>query len=403
MALSDIGSKLELAYLQGDFASSVFPCRLEHMILWLVFALMTAAAIFAVLWPLGHAANEQAGGDIAVYRDQLDEIERDRSAGLIGEADAEAARAEISRRLIAAADAAEFAHSLPIGSPLWRRRATAIAAVVVLPLVAVALYLVIGSPQLPGQPLDARLRSVHHDASITSLVSKVEAHLERNPDDARGYEVLAPVYLRLGRFADAVNARRRLLALSGENAERQSDLGEALTAAANGIVTADAKSAFERSLALNSAQPRAKYYIGIAAEQDGNRAQAAAIWRDMISKAPADAPWLPIVRDALARVGDDRPVAATPGPSSEDIAAASAMSEKDRGEMIRGMVARLADRLKENGSDVDGWQRLLRAYMVLGERDRAHAAAADAKRALANEPDKLRRIEDMIKSLGLEG
>jgi cytochrome c-type biogenesis protein CcmH len=373
------------------------------MLLWLVFALMTAAAIFAVLWPLSRAANVQAGGDIAVYRDQLDEIERDRHAGLIGETDAQAARVEISRRLIAAADAAEFAHSLPIGSPLWRRRAAAIAAVVLLPLVAAILYLALGSPQLPGQPLEARLRAVHQDTSIANLVSKVEAHLERNPDDARGYEVLAPVYLRLGRFADAVNARRKVLILSGENAERQSDLGEALTVAAKGIVTADAKSTFERSLVLDPDQPRARFYIGMAAEQDGDRAQAAAIWRDMISKAPADAPWLPIVRDALARVAGDQPVAAAPGPSSQDISAADAMSEKDRGEMIRGMVARLADRLKSDSHDVDGWQRLLRAYMVLGEREKANAAAADAKRALANDPDKLRRIEDMIKNLGLEG
>src|SRR5262245_32328340 len=373
------------------------------MFLWLLFGVMTAAAIFAVLWPLGQSANVQAGSDIAVYRDQLDEIERDRSAGRIGEVDAQAARAEVSRRLIAAADAAEFAHSFPIGSALWRRRATAIGAVVVLPVVALTLYLAIGSPQLPGQPLNARLHAIHQDQSIASLVSKVEAHLERNPDDARGYEVLAPVYLRLGRFEDVVNARRKLLALNGENAERHSDLGEALTAAANGIVTSDAKSAFERSLALDPGQSKERFYTGIAAEPDGGCGPAASIWRDMIDKAPADAPWLPVVRDALARVGDDQPMASAPGPSSEDVAAARAMSEKDRGEMIRGMVARLADRLKENGNDVDGWQRLLRAYMVLGERDKAHAAAADAKRALANDPDKLRRIEDMMKSLGLEG
>jgi len=236
------------------------------MLLWLLFAVMTAAAVFAVLWPLGRAANVQAGNDIAVYRDQLDEIERDRGAGRIGEADAQAARAEVSRRLIAAADAAEFAHSLPVGSALWRRRATAIGAVVVLPVVALTLYLAIGSPQLPGQPLNARLQAIHQDQSIASLVSKVEAHLEHNPDDARGYEVLAPVYLRLGRFEDAVNARRKLLALNGENAERQSDLGEALTAAANGIVTSDAKSAFERSLALDPGQSKAQFYMGMAAE-----------------------------------------------------------------------------------------------------------------------------------------
>jgi len=371
------------------------------MLLWLILALMTAAAIFAVLWPLGRAAEARAGNDLAVYRDQLDEIERDRRSGLIGKDEAEAARVEVSRRLIVAADSAERAHSLPAGSPLWRRRATAIAATVLLPLAAGAFYLAVGSPQLPGQPLETRLRD--HDRSIASLISQVEAHLERNPDDARGYEVLAPVYLRLGRFADAVNARRKLLSLSGENAARQSDLGEALVAAANGIVTADAKSAFERALTLDPNDLKAKFYVGMAAEQDGDRTRAAEIWRGMLDQAPADAPWVPAVREALSRVGVVPPVVNSPGPGVEDVAAANNMSEKDRGEMIRGMVARLADRLKENGNDVEGWQRLLRAYMVLGERDKAHAAAADAKRALANDPDKLRRIDDMIRSLGLEG
>jgi cytochrome c-type biogenesis protein CcmH len=373
------------------------------MLLWLIFALMTAAAIFAVLWPLAHAADVQAGSDLAVYRDQLDEIERDRNAGLIGPAEADAARVEVSRRLIVAADAAEFTHSLPMGSPLWRRRAAAIAAVVLLPLVSLALYLAIGSPQLPGQPLEARVRAAHQDRSIASLVSQVEAHLERNPDDARGYEILAPVYLQLGRFDDAVSARRKVLALSGETATRQSDLGESLVAAANGIVTADAKSAFERALALDANDLKAKFYIGLAAEQDNDRTHAAEIWRGMIERAPPDAPWLPMVREALARVAGGAPVAASPGPTAEDVAAAGNISEKDRGEMIRGMVARLAGRLKENSSDIEGWQRLLRAYMVLGERDKANAAAMDAKRALANDTEKLRQLDDMIKSLGLEG
>ena len=377
------------------------------MFLWSVFALMTAVAILSVLWPLSRTANGQAGSDIAVYRDQLDEVDRDRQAGLIGEVEAQAARVEVSRRLIAAADRTEFDHSPSVGSSLWRRRAAAVAAVVVLPLVAAALYLANGSPQLPGQPLEARLRAVHQDTSIAVLISQAEAHLERNPNDARGYEVLAPVYLRVGRFSDAVNARRKLITLSGENAERQSDLGEALVAAANGVVTADAKSAFERALVLEPGELKAKFYIGIAAEQDGDRGKALAIWSQMIDKAPAGAPWLPMVRDALTRVGAAPPKAAAPaaatGPSVEDVAAAGTMSEKDRDEMVRGMVARLANRLRENGSDVEGWQRLLRAYVVLGERDKAHEAAADAKRALASDPDKLRKIEEMLKSLGLEG
>jgi cytochrome c-type biogenesis protein CcmH len=127
------------------------------MFLWSVFALMTAAAILSVLWPLSRTSWRQAGSDIAVYRDQLDEVDRDSKAGLIGEAEAQAARVEVSRRLIAAADRSEFDHSPSAGSSLWRRRAAAVAAVVALPLIAATLYLANGSPQLPGQPLQARL------------------------------------------------------------------------------------------------------------------------------------------------------------------------------------------------------------------------------------------------------
>jgi len=380
------------------------------MSLWLVFALMTAAAVFAVLWPLSVRAPDRRGGsDLAVYRDQLDEIGRDRAAGLIGEAEAEAAKVEVSRRLIAAADAAE-AEKPSAGSPLGRRRATAVAALLLIPLVATALYLKLGSPQLPGAPLAPRLAAIHQNSPIASLVAQVEAHLEKNPNDGRGYEVLAPVYMRLGRFDDAVNAWRKALALSGETAERQADLGEALTAAANGIVTMDAKTAFERAVALDANEPKARFFIGVAAQQDGKTDEAAKIWRDMLAKAPPDAPWVATVQHALESVGQPvasaapaAPNAGAPGPSAEDVATASQMSEKDRGDMIRGMVARLADKLKQNGDDVEGWQRLLRAYIVLGERDKAEAAAADARKALAADPDKLRRIDDVIKSLGLPG
>jgi len=379
------------------------------MTLWLVFALMTTAAIFAVLWPLSWRAPERGGTDVAVYRDQLDEIARDRAAGLIGEREAEAAKIEISRRLIAAADAAAAETPVSAGSPLWRRRLTAAAGLLLLPVGATALYLMVGSPQLPGEPLQARLRAIHNDGSITSLVAQVEAHLKRNPKDARGYAVLAPVYLRLGRFSDAVNAFRHVLALSGETAERQADLGEALTAEANGIVTAEAKRAFARALTLDADDLKARFYTGIAAEQDGDRQKAAAIWHGVLAKAPPGAPWIAAVRQALARVdgavppvASAPPAAGAPGPSAADVAAASQMSRQDRSAMIRGMVARLASRLKHDGNDIEGWQRLLRAYMVLHERDKAHAAAGDARRVFASDPDKLRRIEDTIKSLGLE-
>jgi cytochrome c-type biogenesis protein CcmH len=384
------------------------------MILWLLFALMTAAAVFAVLLPLAWRKAGGGGTDVAVYRDQLDEVARDRAAGLIGEAEAEAARVEVSRRLIAAADAAEQDKPKSEGSPLWRRRLTALAGLLLVPAGATALYLLVGSPQLPGEPLQARLRAIHNDRSIESMVAQVEAHLARNPNDARGYEVLAPVYLQLGRFADAVRARRKVIDLSGETADRQADLGEALTAEDNGIVTVEAKSAFSRALKLEPHNAKAQFFTGMAAMQDGDRKKAAAIWHAMLDKAPPGAPWIGTVRQALAQLGEKvPPVAAAPsaappiagnvrGPSAADVAAASKMSEQGRSAMIHTMVARLASRLKQNGNDIEGWQRLLRAYMVLNERDKAHAAAADARKALASEPDKLRQIEDTIKSLGLE-
>src|ERR1051325_9277154 len=219
------------------------------MTLWLVLALMTAAAIFAVLWPLSRRAPLRSGSDVAVYRDQLDEIERDRAAGLIGEREADAARIEVSRRLLAAADnlAPEPA---PTGMTA-RRRAAALAALILLPLGAAGLYLSLGSPQLTGQPLEARREQSPEQSSIMELVARVEAHLEQHPEDGRGWEVIGPVYMRLGRYDDAAEARRNALRLLGPTAGREADLGEALTGAANGVVTAEAKQAFDRAIALD--------------------------------------------------------------------------------------------------------------------------------------------------------
>jgi cytochrome c-type biogenesis protein CcmH len=374
------------------------------MTLWLVLALMTAAAIFAVLWPLSRRDPLPDGSDVAVYRDQLEEIERDRASGLIGDREAEAARVEVSRRLLAAADAAG-AEPKPSAAGSWRRRAAALVALVLLPLGAAGLYLRLGSPELPGQPLAARQDGPTDQQPIMELVARVEAHLEKNPEDGRGWEVLGPVYMRLGRYDDAVKARHNTLRLLGETATRQADLGEALTAQANGIVTAEAKTAFERAVALNPSEFRSRYFLGLAAEQDGRPKEAAEMWRALLANAPADASWVSLVRDALARVDPSAGAAEPPqkGPSAADVEAASEMTPEQRETMIRGMVARLAERLQQDGSDVDGWLRLVRAYMVLGDKEQARAAAADAHRALASDPDKLRQLDELIKGLGLEG
>jgi cytochrome c-type biogenesis protein CcmH len=372
------------------------------MTLWFIFALMTAAAIFAVLWPLGRKPRAAAGGsDLVVYRDQLEEIDRDRTAGLIGETEAEAARVEISRRLLAAADAQPPA---PPASPriqLNRRRTAAIAAFVIVPLIAVGFYLALGSPNVPAQSAFARVNNPHGDQSIETLISQVEAHLARDPNDGAGWEVIAPVYLRLGRFDDAVAARRKAIALNGDTPAREADLGEALVAAANGVVTAEAKAAFEHAAAANAHDAKARYFLGLADEQDGNRDAAAVKWRALLDDATPGAPWVAFVRAALARVTGE-PVADN-GPSAGDIAAAANMNDEQRVEMIRGMVQRLADRLHTDGNDPDGWLRLVRAYAVLGDRDKAKDAATDARRALAARPEEVKRIDDLVKDLGIKG
>jgi cytochrome c-type biogenesis protein CcmH len=377
--------------------------------LWLVLALMTAAAMFAVLWPLARSRRVDGNAsDVVIYRDQLHEIERDRASGTIGTAEADAARVEVSRRLLAAADA----QAPPAADPALRlrhRRWTAVAAFVVIPLGAICVYLVLGSPDLPGQPLAQRFAAPADANSVAGLIARVETHLERNPDDGRGWDVVAPIYMRLGRFDDAIRAYRSALKLEGETADRQASLGEALAGAAGGVITTDAKGAFERALVLDKSNPRAQFYLGLAAEQDGRASEAVDRWESLIAHAPADAPWLAYVREALARVEPSRAqtqgsgAPAGSGPSAQDVASAAEMPPSERDQMVRGMVERLAARLSADGSDVEGWLRLMRAYVVLGELGKARAAAADARRALASDPTKLHRIDEGVKNFGLDG
>jgi cytochrome c-type biogenesis protein CcmH len=379
------------------------------MILWVIFALMTAAAILAVVWPLGRTPRAPAGGsDLAVYKDQLSEIDSDRASGLIGDAEAEAARLEISRRLLAAAETPSGQTTAKIaaanangGGGGGRKPVAAVAALAILTLGPLGFYIALGSPNIPGEPAFARVTTPKGHESIASLVSQVEARLAASPNDGAGWEVIAPVYARLGRFDDAVKARKQALLLNGATATREADLGEAEIAAANGIVTVEARTAFEAAVALDPKEAKARYFLGLAAEQDGRNQDAAALWRSMLAEAPAGAPWAGFVRQELARLSG-APVASAE-PSAGDILAAADMGADMRRDMIRGMVARLADRLHDHGADVEGWLRLVRAYVVLGDRGKAKEAAAEARRALGERPDDVRRIDDLVKGLGLEG
>jgi cytochrome c-type biogenesis protein CcmH len=403
------------------------------MTLWLLLAFMTAIAVAAILWPLARAPRAaSAGNDVAVYRDQLDELERDRASGAIGTAEAEAARTEVSRRLIAAADAAAAEAARAEARPIWQRRVAALAALFLVPVGATLIYVRLGSPELPSQPLAERLARVHAGVpvgdksqgnpgqSMEALIARVEAYLEKNPDDGRGWEVIAPVYMRNGDFDAAVKARGNALRLLGPTADREADYAETVVAAANGVVTAEARAGFERAFKLDPKNVSARYYLGLAAEQDGRKTDAIAAWQALIADAPAEADWPDFVRRSIARA-EGR--ADTPAPerprTTTDVAAALGMSppagapaatpvaqpqaDAAQDDMIRGMVARLADRLKQDGSDVDGWIRLVRSYVVMGDAAKARAAIADARAALGSDADKLKKLDAGVKDLGLEG
>ncbi len=217
------------------------------MILWPILALMTLLAMAAVWWPLTRRQKSaRSGSDVAVYRDQLDEIDRDEAASLIGGAEAEAARIEVSRRLIAAAEFAKVASAVEAPGPARRIRwATLATAIIVLPLGAGLVYLSLGSPGLVPVSMNAEAGGQQLPQGIEQTVAEVEKYLEANPGNGRGWELLAPVYIRLGRFDDAVRARRNALEIFGPDPARLGDLGESIVLASHGVVTPEAKSLFD--------------------------------------------------------------------------------------------------------------------------------------------------------------
>ena len=269
------------------------------MLFWLLIGLMTGAAVFSVLWPLGmrRAAAVSANADMLVYRDQLAEVDHDRARGLIAAPEAEAARVEIARRLIGVAKKRSDAPNA--GSPM-RRRLASLVALTVVPAVALLFYFSLGSPYL--SEVSPRPVTATGSEQVAMLLARIEKHLAEHPDDGRGWEVVAPVYLRLDRTEDAVKARANALRLLGETAERQADLGEALVADARGVVTAEARKAFARAGELQAGEPKAHFFLGLAAEQDGRKDDAEKIWREMLAAAPPGAPYLPAVREALERL-----------------------------------------------------------------------------------------------------
>jgi len=389
------------------------------VLIWVVLACLTAIVLLVLLRPLAAAGtNDRApeAFDAAVYRDQLSEIENDRARGLIGGEEAEAARVEIARRLLAADSKARASDRAKTGGA--RARTALIAVGAALPLLALGLYLTFGSPRLPDQPLAARLEDPASDRKLEALVARVEARLREHPEEGEGWEVIAPVYMSWRRYSDAAEAYAQAIRLLGPSAKRLSGQGQALVLANNGVVTEDARHTLEGALALDQTLIEPRALLAIAKEQDGRFAAAIEDWRALLGKANGDAPWREMVEKRIAAVeahlaGQPVSEAGTPappetgpqregGPSASDIAAAQTMSPAERQAMVEAMVQGLAARLDQDGSDLPGWLKLVRAYSVLDRKDDALRALQRAKSQFSGNAQAIEQLDQLAAELGLK-
>jgi len=386
---------------------------------WILAAMMTLIVIMILAVPLFETRKlkDESGFALNVYRDQLAEIERDQRRGVLPEAQAKAAQLEIQRRILALADA-------PVPQPARRGHRRLIGALaILLPLAGVMLYLTVGAPYLPGQPFAARQAAL---PPASPELTALRQHVAAQPGDVDALLALARLALNEQQLQESLDAFSRVIDLGRRSPDIYADYGRALILFHNGEVTDDTKAVFEKALALDAREPTARFFLALARAQQGDLAGAVTDWVALERDAPQDAPWRQSLSEnidkAARQLGKDpatlpgreaghtggaapgtAPVGATgtaapntadpgktgpndAGPSEADIQQAAQMAPQDRAAFIQSMVDKLADRLKQQPDDLDGWLKLAHAYGVLNRADDARLAWGKAA-ALA--PDKL--------------
>ena len=387
------------------------------MSFWIAATLLSIPVLWYLLSPLWHKAADRSPArkdfDIRLYKDQLKEVERDLDRAVLGEEQAAAARLEIQRRLLAADKQAQDP-AAPSG--LTGRTAKALFVLTGAAMLGgtVGVYLILGAPGIPDMPLAGRADDItgartarevraEETAGLQTIVVQLRDHIAQNPDDGTALEMLGSALMRLKRPHEAAMAYDHAARLLPDRTDIAAMRGEALIYAAQGTVTDDALAVFEHVVQQAPGDPRANYYIGLAAAQSGDAQTALARWTELLAAAPADAPWVEMVRTRLERLAQNEGLSPppVPAPDAADLQAMAALDPEERRALIEGMVARLADRLDEDPSDLEGWGRLLRAYQVMGRLRDAHKAFETAMAAHSDNPGNQARLTQMGRQFGV--
>ncbi len=363
--------------------------------IWLMFALIALAATAALLWPLltkSTVAEDRAAYDLTVFQDQLLEVDRDLARGVLNATEADAARLEIQRRILAAGRAP----AAPSSSEMAPRRKLAVIAVAIaVPVLAAGLYMRVGTPDLAAA--EARGGA----AEIDKMVEQLAAKVAKTPNDIEAVALLARTYTRIGRFADAVTTYRQVLALEPD-AFNFSSYGEAIVFGADGRVNKEAHDAFVKALSLDRSEFRSRFYLGLEHVDKLQPKDAIAVWKELTATAPADAPWLGMVNEQMAGVAKEAkletstilPKHAIDFVAPEELALARVQASAppmavairptapsapgqmspEAAKQVEEMVAGLAARLEKSPDDYNGWLMLGRSYTVLKNYDGAKSA-----------------------------
>jgi cytochrome c-type biogenesis protein CcmH len=361
------------------------------LILPFLLAVLALGALLPIVAPLLRGSRPVASRgsfDQAVYRDQLQELDRDLARGLITPADADAARLEIQRRLLAT----DKVPAPP--SRLSRSPVLALIVFVVIAGGAVGSYLRLGAPGLPDEPFAARKAEMAHGgnpASLQQATTALAAKLKQNPSDAAGWLLYGRSLAMLSQWDQAEDAYRHAIDLGQTDPDVVADHAEVLVLQAGGTVTPAAEAAFRQVLKADPSSGIARYYLAVAAMQAGEPRQAIEGFQALLAEMPADSPLRPQLGQKVAEAAHAAgipvpeptkgvPPVSAPGPDADALAGAANMSDEQRQAMVRDMVAKLAAKQDADPGNLDGWLRLGRAYAVLHQPDKAADAYDKAEK-----------------------